>query len=482
VLAWAGSVGACSSETSRNRNEPQASPDASIIDPGPRPDGGSIIGVGDATTPPGPGGCKNLQCKQTTCPGGGTTTLTGTVYAPNGTLPLYNVLVYVPNTAVPAASTTLMCDRCGGIPPGEPVVAALTNSHGVFELKNMPVGKNIPLVIQVGKWRRQTTVAEVVACQENKLADPQQTRLPKNRTEGDMPRIAVTTGGCDNLICLLPKLGVDPAEFGIAGEDKKVIFYAGDDPLDPTMRKGRAKFSGSLATMTDASELWGNSAELRKYDMALFSCECDEYTMDHAPAPEPANKTAAAFKAVTDFLSAGGRVFGTDYQYVWYRYTPDAKLAGALAIQGQAPQANNPVTLDTTFPKGKALADWRAFVEPTSPYGSVSCEQVWDNFTGANRAVAQVWGSSTAPSSTTPHPRFVTINTPAGLPVEQQCGRAVHLDAHITTALDKMIKSYPVDCGADLENGEQVLAFFFYDVASCIQDETKPPEVPPIVR
>jgi len=27
-----------------------------------------------------------------------------------------------------------------------------------------------------------------------------------------------------------------------------------------------------------------------------------------------------------------------------------------------------------------------------------------------------------------------------------------------------------------------VLAFFFYDVASCIQDEKKPPEVPPIVK
>jgi hypothetical protein len=234
--------------------------------------------------------------------------------------------------------------------------------------------------------------------------------------------------------------------------------------------------------MTDASTLWGSSAELQKYDMALFSCECNEFTPEHPMAPDPVNKTTAAFKAVTDFLSAGGRVFGTDYQYAWYRYTPDPKLAGALEIQGGAPQANNPVVLDTTFPKGKALADWRAFVEPASPYGSVSCEQIWDNFTNANRAVTQVWGSSTSPSSTTPHPRFVTINTPAGLPVEQQCGRAVHLDAHITTALDVMIKSYPTDCGAQLENGEQVLAFFFYDVASCIQDDKKPPEVPPIVR
>src|SRR6185369_6202260 len=148
------------------RPDASSSYDAPIINPGPQPDGGPIIGVQDANSPPGTGGCKNLQCKQTTCPNGGTTTLSGTVYAPNGTLPLYNVLVYVPNAPVPPASTTLSCDRCGGIPPGEPVVAALTDSHGAFQLKNVPVGKDIPLVIQVSKWRRQTIVPEVVACQD----------------------------------------------------------------------------------------------------------------------------------------------------------------------------------------------------------------------------------------------------------------------------------------------------------------------------
>ncbi len=476
---------ACSSESTRSRNDTTTStPDSSVIQPPlpPGPDGGPSIGLPDAQ-PPGDGAsCRNLQCKQVACPSG-TTTLTGTVYAPNGTLPLYNVLVYVPNAPIAPAASGLTCDRCGGIPPGEPVVAALSDSHGVFQLKNVPVGNNIPLVMQVGKWRRQTSVAEILPCQDNKLTNPQQTRLPKNHTEGDMPRIAITTGGCDNLVCLLPKLGIDTAEFGIAGEDKRVTFYAGNDYLDDTGKNGRGIFGGSLARMTDASALWGNAAELKKYDMAIFSCECNEYTDQASTPPPPVNKTTAAFKAVTDYLSAGGRVFGTDFQYVWYKDTPDAKLASALDIQGAAPLAKNTVTLDTSFPKGKALADWRAFVEPASAYGQVQCEQVWDNFTGANASIAQVWGSS--PPDMDPaskHPRFVTINTPAGIPVEQQCGRAVHLDAHITTSLSHPLKSYPTDCGTNLENGEQVLAFFFYDVASCIQDEKKPPEVPPIVK
>jgi hypothetical protein len=57
-----------------------------------------------------PAACKNLQCKQQAC-ASGTTAVTGTVFAPNGKLPLYNVRVYVPNAPLPKATPGLTCDR-----------------------------------------------------------------------------------------------------------------------------------------------------------------------------------------------------------------------------------------------------------------------------------------------------------------------------------------------------------------------------------
>ena len=112
------------------------------------------------------------------------------------------------------------------------------------------------------------------------------------------PRIAVTTGTCDNLVCLIAKLGIDPDEWGIEGEDKAVTFYRGKfQDWDPYTI---SRFSGSLAEMKDASELWGDYETLSSYDVSLFSCECEE-------ALE--NKGDAAYDAVTRYLAEGGRVF-----------------------------------------------------------------------------------------------------------------------------------------------------------------------------
>jgi hypothetical protein len=425
-----------------------------------------VTGFPDAVVSGPPPMCKGLQCQQAKCDPGKTTTVTGSVYAPNGTLPLYNVIVFVPNAELMPFPTGLTCDKCGTIASGEPVVTALSDSKGKFTLSNVPSGTNIPIVVQLGKWRRKAVIPEIKPCVDNPLTDKNLTRLPKNQTEGDMPRIAVTTGKCDQLSCMLPKVGIDASEFGVKGSTKAVHFYS-------------AGGAGGPAGMTDAKPFWSSLDELKKYDVAIFSCECEENSPTMASVAP--TKDATSFKAVTDYLAAGGRIFTTDFQYVWYKFSSDPALKSAATIPGLAPPGGNPVKLDTSFPKGKALADWMKFVDPGVAYGDVPCDFVFANYSGTDATKIQTWGRSAGFFGGGIQPRFMTINTPVGKPAESQCGKAVHLDAHIN-GTDKVDTTYPAGCVAKIKAGEEAFAFFFFDLSSCIQKEADPPKPPPPIK
>jgi len=92
-----------------------------------------------------------------------TTSLTGKVYDPAGNNPLYHVFVYIANNPsdpnlkdFPAG---ISCDVCGATAAGSPLLTegtqagTYTDVDGSFTLKNVPVGKGLTLVIQLGRWR-----------------------------------------------------------------------------------------------------------------------------------------------------------------------------------------------------------------------------------------------------------------------------------------------------------------------------------------
>jgi hypothetical protein len=146
---------------------------------------GGFIGTSDASTEAGSGPCTNLQCYQNTCKygackvgpcaNGGTTSVSGIITDPSGTLPLYNIIVYVPNSPLMPISTGASCEKCGTV-SGDPIASALTDTKGHFTLLNVPVTNNIPLVIQVGKWRREITIPSVTSCADMLLTDKNQMR------------------------------------------------------------------------------------------------------------------------------------------------------------------------------------------------------------------------------------------------------------------------------------------------------------------
>jgi hypothetical protein len=473
-------------------------------------DTGSVV-VSDGGEPPGfdfdaPTPCVGLACQQVKCPGENTTSVSGRVFAPNGVLPLYNVIVYVPNAPLEPMAQGVKCDQCGTVASGNPIVTTLSDPAGEFVLKDVPAGTNIPLVVQLGKWRRQTIIPVVTSCADTALTDPNLTRLPKNQQEGSMPHIALTTGGCDSIGCMIGKLGIDTTEFGVQsdGYQKAINVYSSAGDSEGTLSEAGA-FSDGFTNTTPASALWGNLTLLRTYDMGVFSCECDEslatkgvpanqIAQDLTPASLPAS---ADFANVTDYLNAGGRIFTTDFQYTWYRYSPDPKIGATMVsklsdtglgiVPGGAPMGHNPLTLNTSFPKGLALSQWLAALFGVGPLSGIPFDSVWDNVSSLS-ASPQLW--ATADSV----PNIFTVDTPVGLPATQQCGKGVHIDAHITDARQGdqdfvgcnnapgpvgSAACYPNTCTGAFKEDEAAFAFFFFDLASCIQNEGAPPQPPP---
>jgi hypothetical protein len=439
-------------------------------------------------------GCTGLACNVEACTSGGiaATTVSGTVYAPNGTLPLYDVQVFIPNAPLEPFAKGVQCDQCGAALSGSPITTALSDATGHFTLTGVPAGANIPIVVQLGKWRREATIPMVSSCTENALTDPDLTRLPKNQMEGSMPHIALTTGGCDNLGCMLPKVGIDASEFGYQadGYSKAINVYNADG-------------GGSGLPATAADSLWGDMSNLMTYDMSIFSCECSEALDSKGGSP-----SAPEFGVVTQYLDLGGRIFTTDFQYTWYKYSPDTALGGSPVgsdtigigeITGGAPPGGNPISLVTSFPKGLALATWLKTVFPTDMYasmGEVLPDYVFGNIQSLNSKTLTWAGSGSTDSFGTPGtgspgtgpaiPRVFTVDTPTGDPTTKQCGRGVHIDAHVDnpgTTTDTVgcgtSGCYPASCPNPLKPDEAMFAFFFFDLASCIQNETAPPMPPP---
>ena len=117
----------------------------------------------------------------------------------------------------------------------------------------------------------------------------------------------------------------------------------------------------------------------------------------------------------------------------------------------------------------------------------IECPPIYDDVKSVTPPVALEWASSPgypspdAAMTVSVHPRILTVNTPAGMSADKQCGRIAFLDAHIT--IDDNIPrpqdmTFPGSCGTDLTMGEEALAFLFFDLASCIQDDTKPLIIP----
>ncbi len=345
------------------------------------------------------------------------TTISGTVYDPAGKRPVYGAVAYVPSTTPEPVVRGAACYSCADLYSGDPVASAVTDAGGNFRIMDAPDGTSIPLVVQVGKWRRQFVLPSVARCASTLVPDRTLT-LPRNGGEGDLPNIAISTGGGDSLECLLRRMGVDDSEYvaGAGGDGHLHIFKgndAGPDFPAPDMSPGAPD---------SAVALWGSITDMMRYDMVLLSCE-------GYPRAHPNQQV------MFDYAASGGRVFASHSHYAWFDTGPfgAANLAAWTTGTHQGGTSFGASIVTTTwasqpFPRGQAFADWLLNVDALMgnelPIESPSS---YNAYVTAANTPSQPWIVANNRSAAT---LDLSFDAPLGAAPADWCGRVAFADMH----------------------------------------------------
>ena len=327
------------------------------------------------------------------------------------------------------------------------------------------------MVIQIGKWRREIAIPSVAECVDTPITDVNLTRLPRNQSEGHLPKIAVTTGASDALECFVRKLGISDSEFTTDAGGGRVNLFVGGEPAPGGGGQGTGSFSptfGSVGSVAfpPATTLWGDPVKLATYDMMLLSCEGAQFA--DVKSPFTGNVKA--------FADAGGRIIAGHLHLYWLRNGP-APWPGTATYLGPGATSADPTvgTVRTDVSEGSRpgrLAGLRRGVchswKP-STLGNGSLRR------GGRAADARVDDRSQFDGN---EHELLTFDTPVEAAASNQCGRVGYVDFHVKTTVTTQVGKdnsnptlpYPTGCQSTiLTPQEQSLEFMLFDIGACIQ-------------
>jgi hypothetical protein len=441
------------------------------------------------------------------------TTITGKVYDPAGKNPIYGAVVYIPKE--PNAITSLSqgpgnsCGTCE-VPQGNPLAGAVTAADGSFTIKKAPVGAKVPLVVQVGKWRRMTTISVNNQCQPNAITDVNLTRLPGSQGDGDkaaMPKIAIAVGDADRLQCLFIRMGVDPREFTDPKGTGAINLYNLPSALnDSSSYLGTydASYNGG-AQYPDAGALWGDLDQLAQYDVLMLACGGNQSATN--PAKTSPNPITDAAKAnMVNYLAHGGRAFAEHYHWAWIKsFATGTKstdlpipsplgvdVASWLPYSSDSVLPSTPALVETSFPKGKDFAQWLLSVGASSTLGTMTFDPT-DTTTKpsakdelATPPSARRWiyqpEDAANPSGPAANTHYLSFNvSSSGQVIDRldttstnMCGRFVYTGLHVAAAAtgahaQDTKGTFPSQCKVgDLSPYEKAIEFMLFDLSSCL--------------
>ena len=443
--------------------------------------------AGPPSPPSGPDDrCVGLACAVPRCAEGSTTELRGRVTAPNGRTPIHQALVYVPvNDGPPSPQPrALSCEACTSPLRDRALVVTQTSIDGQFTLRNLPAGASIPVVVQKGRFRRQFQLS-LTACQGQEAAGPGPAGslpLPSHRGEGDLPQMAVAAGDHDAIECVLRELGLAPTEFsgardptGSAEGSGAIHLYDNQAPGTPVL-PGQAPLGDLL---TDRERLFG-------YHQIFLNCSGTTYSQALLRQPQ-------VLANLRDYLSAGGRLYVTDWSYDFLQQVPELApficfeddqdcsittphgFHTAVAQGGTLSTLSAAVRVDT--PKTQALFDWLGKLGGETPITPAALPindllpgwvVVQQTARDSARYPVTTWLSAELRDRIRlPRQRPLTVSF--DYPAQATCGRALFSSYH--TRQRSMRLQFPAYCppsGAAPLPQEQVLAFLLFELNSCL--------------
>jgi hypothetical protein len=350
------------------------------------------------------------------------------------------------------------CDACPILDSSTAVSHTVVGPDGKFVLSDVPSGDGIPLVVQLGPWRMQTTI-DVKPCVDNVLPDGK-VRLPRNQQEGDIPLMAVATGKDDHLECLLRKLGIADSEFTNPSGNGRVHLYRGNGAVldantpDESVLKGSATAKGDFA----------------RYAQVLLPCHGAE-TLE----------TADTLAHFADYVKSGGRVAAMHFSYVWLFQNGALGNIGTWTPGSPDPAAPLAADVPTAAQRSVDFAAWLNLVgalsRPSPPQVQIAVPHADLGLLASTNA--ELLLSSAMPTTTQGFVAAIPADPP-----DKACGRVAFADFH-RPAASSQNTTFPTECDSDaaLSTEEKALEFMLFDSFACKPSVKGPPlpVMPPLL-